>query len=187
MFFTNTHISFHRIPFNLRATEPLRVDSILYELGSLCLPQQEKLSWQSAIRLFCDVTGFSLVSHGHKMDETSRLKVSDDLVQKVSLHIPLPTLIHGYSLPFIFLYGAWFYLWVFVYGVDEHLEAGWLALAVIGIIQILVSLSCYWSVHVRTLLTCSATDDPLKAVLAKVIPTPNNGSSQLVFIRKSKV
>nr|CAG4647645.1 EOG090X00J5 [Moina brachiata]SVE92838.1 EOG090X00J5 [Moina brachiata] len=120
------------------------------------------------------------------MDETSRLKVSDELVQKVSLHIPLPTLIHGYSLPFIFLYGAWFYLWVFVYGVEEHLEAGWLALAVIGIIQILVSLSCYWSVHVRTLLTCSTTDDPLKAVLAKVIPTPNNGSSQLVFIRKSK-
>lgn len=121
------------------------------------------------------------------MEEASRLQVSDELVQTVTLHIPRPTLLHGYSWPFIFLYGAWFYLWVFVYGVDEHPEAGWLALAGIGIAQILVSLSCYWSVHVRTFLTCSNTDDPSKAVLAKVVPTPNNGSSKLVVIQKTRV
>lgn len=114
-------------------------------------------------------------------------KSVDDLVQKVSLHIPRPTIIHGYSLPFIFLYGLWFYLWVFVYGVEEYPEAGWITLAGIGLIQILVSLSCYWSVHIRTLLTCSNTSDPLEAIYVKVVPTPNNGASQLVAIHKAKV
>ncbi|EFX70258.1 hypothetical protein DAPPUDRAFT_217456 [Daphnia pulex] len=110
----------------------------------------------------------------------------DDLVQKVSLHNPLPTIIHGYSLPFIFLYGLWFYLWVFVYGVEEYPEAGWITLAGIGLIQVLVSLSCYWSVHIRTFLTCTSTSNPLEAIYVKVVPTPNNGSSQLVPIQRTK-
>ena len=111
----------------------------------------------------------------------------DDLVQKVSLHNPLPTVIHGYSLPFILLYGLWCYLWVFVYGIQEYPEAGWITLAGIGLIQILVSLSCYWSVHIRTFLTCANTSNPLKAIYVKVVPTPNNGSSQLVRIQRTKV
>jgi cation-transporting ATPase 13A1 len=111
----------------------------------------------------------------------------DDLVQKVSLHNPLPTIIHGYSLPFIFLYGLWFYLWVFVYGVEEYPEAGWISLAGIGLIQVLVSLSCYWSVHIRTFLTCTSTSNPLEAIYVKVVPTPNNGSSLLVPIQRTKV
>ena len=111
----------------------------------------------------------------------------DDLVQKVSLHSPFPTITHGYSLPFIFLYGLWFYLWVFVYGVQEYPEAGWITLAGIGLIQILVSLSCYWSVHIRTFLTCASTSNPLEAIYVKVVPTPNNGSSKLVAIQRTKV
>lgn len=111
----------------------------------------------------------------------------DDLVQKVSLHNPLPTVFHGYSLPFIVLYCIWFYYWIFVYGVEEYLEAGWIVLASIGLFQVLVSLSCYWSVHVRTILTCSNSSNPIDAAYARVIPTPNNGSSQLVRIHKEKV
>lgn len=121
------------------------------------------------------------------MDEVDVSKRLDELVQKVSLHTPLPVIIHGYSFPFIILYGVWFYLWVFVYGVEEFQEAGWIALAGIGLVQVLVSLSCYWSVHVRTFLTCSNISDPLKATYAKVVPTPNNGSSQLVPLHRSKV
>nr|CAG4634605.1 EOG090X00J5 [Alona affinis] len=113
-------------------------------------------------------------------------KSLDDLVQKVTLHNPLPTILHGYSLPFIALYGLWFYVWVFVYGVEEYLEPGWIALAGIGLIQVLVSLSCYWSVHVRTFLTCTNATDPTQATYAKVVPTPNNGSSQLVRIHKER-
>lgn len=121
------------------------------------------------------------------MEEFDVSKGLDELVQKVSLHNPLPTIVHGYSLPFIFLYGVWFYCWVYVYGVEEYQEAGWIALAGIGLIQVLVSLSCYWSVHVRTFLTCSATLNPLEAIYVKVVPTPNNGASQLVPLRKSRV
>nr|CAG4641439.1 EOG090X00J5 [Eurycercus lamellatus] len=113
-------------------------------------------------------------------------KSLDELVDKVTLHNPLPTIFHGYSLPFIVLYAIWFYCWVFVYGVEEYLEPGWIALACIGLIQVLVSLSCYWSVHVRTFLTCANASNPLEAAFAKVVPTPNNGSSQLARIYKEK-
>lgn len=113
-------------------------------------------------------------------------KSLDELVQKVSLHSPLPTIIHGYSLPFIGFYGLWFYCWIFVFG-EEYVEPGWIALAGIALIQVLVSLSCYWSVHVRTFLTCTNSSNPLEATYAKVVPTPNNGSPQLVRIHKEKV
>jgi len=111
----------------------------------------------------------------------------DDLVHKVTLHNPIPTILHGYSLPFIFLYAAWAYFLTFVYGIDEYLEPGCIVLAGIGLIQILVSLSCYWSVHVRTFLTCTSQNTPLDAIYAKVVPTANNGSSKLVNIRKERV
>jgi cation-transporting ATPase 13A1 len=114
------------------------------------------------------------------------VKNLDDLVHKVTLHSPIPTIFHGYSLPFIFLYSVWLYCWIFVFGVDEYQEAGWIVLASIGLIQVLVSLSCYWSVHVRTFLTCVNSANLLQAIFAKVIPTPNNGSSQLVKLHKEK-
>nr|CAG4640609.1 EOG090X00J5 [Eulimnadia texana] len=110
----------------------------------------------------------------------------DDLVQKITFHIPYPLVFHGYVLPFLFLYSVWFYLWVFIYGVEEYYEAGWIALAVIALIQVLVSLFCHWSVHIRVLLTCSTENDPSSAVLAKVVPTPNNGSPELVKLYKDK-
>ena len=44
---------------------------------------------------------------------------------------------------------------MFVYGVEEYFEASLIALAVIGLLQILVSLFCLWSVDVRCALTCS--------------------------------
>ncbi len=39
--------------------------------------------------------------------------------------------------------------------VDNFMEAGFIGLAVIGILQTLVYLFCHWSVHVRALLTCT--------------------------------
>ena len=111
----------------------------------------------------------------------------DDLVQKVTLHSPFPTILHGYSFPFIVLYSLWAYFAFFVYGIDDYVEPACLVLAGIGLIQVLVSLSCYWSVHVRTFVTCNNQSSPLNAVYAKVVPTANNGSSQLVYVRKEKV
>lgn len=76
----------------------------------------------------------------------------DENVQSISLHKSLPIVVHGYILPFMILYATWFYGWVFVYGVDDYYEPGLIVLAFIGVAQILVCLSCYWSVHIRAVL-----------------------------------
>lgn len=110
----------------------------------------------------------------------------DELVQSVSLHIPRQLIFHGYILPFIFLYGTWIYVWFFIYGIQEFYEAGLIGVAVIGLLQILSCLCCHWSVHVQCFLTCRKTNDPLKAKVAKVVPTSNNGSSELVTVHHEK-
>lgn len=78
----------------------------------------------------------------------------DDLVHYVKLYQPLPLYLQGNLLPFIVIYIVLFYLWIFVYGFTEYNEAGWLCLGIIGCVQILVSLCCYWTVHVQCFLAC---------------------------------
>nr|CAD7457856.1 unnamed protein product [Timema tahoe] len=117
----------------------------------------------------------------------------DDLVQCVTLHIPRHLVFHGYVLPFVIFYGTWLYLWLAVYGLEEYYEAGLIGVAVIGLLQILTCLCCYWSVHVQCFLTCSSmlfvlqTKDPFKAEAAKVVPTANNGSSELIRVHHFKM
>ncbi|XP_055595293.1 endoplasmic reticulum transmembrane helix translocase [Uranotaenia lowii] len=110
----------------------------------------------------------------------------DDLVQYVTLHVPTPVALSGSVLPFMLIYALWLYLWVFVYGVEEYGEAGLLALAGIGFVHVLVCLCCFWSVHVQTFLNCRSAQTAEKATVAKVVPTENNGSSELVKIRQTK-
>lgn len=110
----------------------------------------------------------------------------DELVERVSLHIPRPGIFHGTVFPFIIIYGTWTYIWLFVYGIEEFSEAGFVGVAVIGLIQILSCLCCYWSVHVQCFLTCRSESNPYKAKVAKVVPTANNGHSELVNLHHSK-
>ena len=76
-------------------------------------------------------------------------------IDNISLYNINPLLLHGYIGPFVALYGLWLYFWTVVYGVDDYFEAGLIALAIIGLLQILVSLFCLWFVPVRCFLTCS--------------------------------
>lgn len=78
----------------------------------------------------------------------------DELVQSVTLYAPRPIVFHGTVLPFIFLYSIWLYIWMYVYGFHEFSEAGFVGIAVVGILQILSCLCCYWSVHIQCFLTC---------------------------------
>lgn len=78
----------------------------------------------------------------------------DELVQSVTLYNSSPLLFHGYVGPFVILYCIWLYVWTFNYGVSEYFEAGMIAVAVIGILQILTCLFCHWSVHIRCWLSC---------------------------------
>uniref|UniRef100_A0A667XLC9 Endoplasmic reticulum transmembrane helix translocase n=1 Tax=Myripristis murdjan TaxID=586833 RepID=A0A667XLC9_9TELE len=111
----------------------------------------------------------------------------DELVSSVTLYRRRPRLLHGTVLPFLaVLYPGWLYVWLGVYGASEYPEAGLLALAAIGIAHVLTALSGYWSVHAHCWLTCSKEPDPRKATLAKVIPTPNNGSAELVTLQRDQ-
>ncbi|KAJ1172742.1 hypothetical protein NDU88_004584 [Pleurodeles waltl] len=111
----------------------------------------------------------------------------DELVRLVSLHRRRPLLACWTVLPFVtVLYPAWLYLWTAVYGIAEYPEAGLIALAAIGIVQALTVLSGHWSVHADCALTCFPEPNPAKATLAKVVPTPNNGSAELVCLHRDK-
>ncbi|CAL1689453.1 unnamed protein product [Lasius platythorax] len=113
------------------------------------------------------------------MAVTSSSRV-DELVQSVSLHNPRRWMFNGYILPFVMLQSLWIYCWIFVYGIDEYYDAGLVGIAAIGVLQIFLCLCCQWSVHVHTFLNCSSEKNPYKARIVKVIPTPNNGSSELI-------
>uniref|UniRef100_A0A3B3ZV11 P5A-ATPase transmembrane helical hairpin domain-containing protein n=1 Tax=Periophthalmus magnuspinnatus TaxID=409849 RepID=A0A3B3ZV11_9GOBI len=111
----------------------------------------------------------------------------DELVSSVTLYRRRPRFLHGTVLPFLaILYPGWLYVWLGVYGANEYPEAGLLSLAAIGIAHVLTALSGYWSVHAHCWLTCSKEPDPKKATLAKVIPTPNNGSAELVVLQRDQ-
>ncbi|KAK7497039.1 hypothetical protein BaRGS_00011775 [Batillaria attramentaria] len=104
----------------------------------------------------------------------------NDEIQRLSYHNIRPVVLHGYVLPFLFIYAGWFYMWTVVYGVDDYFEAGLIAFAIIGLVQILTALFCLWSIEVRCWMTCSKSVDPRQASWIKVVPTPNNGSTELV-------
>ncbi|KAH8279726.1 hypothetical protein KR054_003328 [Drosophila jambulina] len=140
--------------------------------------------------------------------EAARL---DDLVQYVSLHVRIPTPLSGVVLPFVPLYLAAFYLWIHVYGGEatpsdhndnNHNETisaengtssdasntvwndvGFIGVVAIAFLHILTLLFCYWSVHVLAFLTCRRVKLPGAGVLAKVVPTANNGNSKIVPVQ----
>ncbi|KAL3282728.1 hypothetical protein HHI36_005899 [Cryptolaemus montrouzieri] len=110
----------------------------------------------------------------------------DDLIQSFSLYTRKKTLFHFYILPFIVLYSLWIYFWLGFVGFFEFYEGGFIGVAGIGCVQILCILACYWSVHVNCILTCNKASDPFIATIVKVVPTLNNGSSELVHLHRLK-
>ncbi|XP_076978302.1 endoplasmic reticulum transmembrane helix translocase [Tamandua tetradactyla] len=65
-------------------------------------------------------------------------------------------------------------------------EAALLVLAAICLTHALTVLSGHWSVHARCALTCTPEYDASKATFVKVVPTPNNGSPELVALHWDK-
>ena len=108
----------------------------------------------------------------------------DELVDSVTLLRTRPWFLHGYAAPFFVLYPAWAYVWMIHFGVEDNFEPGIIALVGIALIQILAGLSCYWSVHVLALFTCSKVKKPSDATSVKVVPTANNGFAEIVRVRR---
>ncbi|XP_064649673.1 endoplasmic reticulum transmembrane helix translocase-like [Lineus longissimus] len=101
-------------------------------------------------------------------------------IRRISYHNFRPLILHGYFGPFVILYLIWLYMWTVVYGITDYFEPGIIALAIISLLQILCGLFCHWFVEVRTVLSCSTAKDPHHASWVKVVPTPNNGYTELV-------
>ncbi|CAG4968673.1 unnamed protein product [Colias eurytheme] len=110
----------------------------------------------------------------------------DDLVQYTQLFKPVATVLQGTILPFLIIYPIIFYCWIFVYGFNENFEAGFVTVAVVATIQILICLCCYWSVHIQCFLSCSPESDPIRAEIVKVVPTSNNGFPEIVRLHHTK-
>ncbi|XP_060037876.1 endoplasmic reticulum transmembrane helix translocase isoform X3 [Erinaceus europaeus] len=95
-------------------------------------------------------------------------------------------------LPFAgLLYPAWLGAaaagcWGWADGGAQVPEAALLALAAIGLVHALTVLSGHWSVHAHCALTCAPEYDPSKATFVKVVPTPNNGSTELVALHRDE-
>lgn len=79
----------------------------------------------------------------------------DDLVQSVSMYKDKHWIWHGHIGPFFAVYAAWLYIWSVQFGIQEYYEAGLISLAIIGLLQVLLCLSCYWSTHILAGLSCS--------------------------------
>uniref|UniRef100_A0A1I8ELJ2 Cation-transporting ATPase n=3 Tax=Wuchereria bancrofti TaxID=6293 RepID=A0A1I8ELJ2_WUCBA len=111
----------------------------------------------------------------------------DQLIDSYVPYTVKPIIAHAYAGPFIFLYGGWAYLWFSVYGMNEYWELGCIIMASIGILQILTVLFCNWFVNVHCLLTCSYESNVERATVVKVVPTPNNGWTEVVPLRRTKL
>lgn len=80
--------------------------------------------------------------------------LSEEIVE-ATLYNQRHVILHGYVLPFLVLYPGWMYLWTVHLGIEEYTEAGFIGLAVVGLVQVLSCLFCHWFVQVKCFATCS--------------------------------
>ena len=124
----------------------------------------------------------------------------DELVQSVSYYNPRTLVLHGYIGPFVSIYALLIYSWLTTYSVSDSRDIWFLYVGIAVVFQILAFLFCLWSVHVYCFLAYNKVRvylssescyqfhqvrHPQSALYAKVVPTPNNGSSELVRISHS--
>ena len=92
----------------------------------------------------------------------------DSLVAGVGLYRYRHWMYHGYVAPFLlFLYPLWAYLSLFggleavgfVFDQPLPVEAAVIGAVVVAFFQVLMILSCMWSVHVSAFLTCTKVNN----------------------------
>lgn len=119
--------------------------------------------------------------HGVKM-----AAVENDIKYTV-LYKRLPLWMHGYILPFIILYVGMLVGWILVFENFDHFEAFMISIGTAATFNTITCLSCVWSVHVRCLLTYRQVNSIVGATSVKVVPTPNNGSTEVVKLQRTIV
>ncbi|XP_078489666.1 endoplasmic reticulum transmembrane helix translocase [Ciona intestinalis] len=111
--------------------------------------------------------------------------IKDVLVHKLTLYNKRPIWFHGYLLPYVVAYVCAGIFLTQNYDTENY-EYGIIIAVAIFLLQALTVLSCFWSVHWRCWLTCSEASSPGISSFAKVVPTPHNGSVELVPIFKTE-
>lgn len=79
----------------------------------------------------------------------------DDLIREIVPYNPKPIWLHLYVWPFVILYGCCISTWTIGFGINEYFEAGCIAMAAVGVLQVLAVLFCQWFVGVRCWMTCT--------------------------------
>ncbi|RIB07790.1 hypothetical protein C2G38_2112725 [Gigaspora rosea] len=108
-------------------------------------------------------------------------------IRKSSLHIRKPLRWHFYVWPFVCLYIAWSYIYIYKY--DEFIvseEWTFLTLGSLITMNALIFLSCQWSVRAKALFTCKKQNDVSKAKVIKIIPAPHKGKGELCDLYHGK-
>ncbi|KAI1700167.1 e1-E2 ATPase domain-containing protein [Ditylenchus destructor] len=111
----------------------------------------------------------------------------DSLVESIDTYQRRPPAAHIYAGPFIVVHSIWFFYWNYYLGVQDYWEIGCIITGVLAILQVLTVLFCYWFVGVNCWLNCTRVMDPIKAGVAKVVPRPNHGWTELVPLRRTKL
>lgn len=141
----------------------------------------------------------------------------DELVQSVVCYNPRPVLLHGYLAPFFIIQAVVYYYFSFGFksnseptvttetkilddqnntstesapeGIaDRHsFEIAVIAVTISIAAQIITYLFCHWSVDVKCWLSYNRDDDPFRSKYVKVTPTANNGSAELVPLRRETI
>lgn len=139
------------------------------------------------------------------MTNSTKLNKScfSDEIQYIKLYKPRLLLLHLYIAPFIPTYAIIFYylkdrLYEVLFSTEydsileaimykEGFELVLICLAVLLCLHLLLALSCVWSVHIRCMSTCYETSTAETATKVKVVPTTNNGSTELIPLNHSKL
>lgn len=109
----------------------------------------------------------------------------DELVESVTCYNMRPLALHVYFAPFVLIYAVLMYKWFTVYSQQESQEIWFIFVAVAVVSQILAYLMSLWSVRINCWFAYSYTRHPENATFVRVVPTPNNGSSELVRLMHS--
>jgi cation-transporting ATPase 13A1 len=93
-----------------------------------------------------------------------------------------PMWLHFNIAPFFIAYLIWLFVWVNHFGVSEYPELGLIVTVIIGLMQIVTCLFCYWFVEFRVFMQCNKETRADRARVVLVTPTANNGFAELVYL-----
>ncbi|XP_054157015.1 endoplasmic reticulum transmembrane helix translocase-like [Oppia nitens] len=113
---------------------------------------------------------------------------SDQLVKSVDCYTSRPLILHGYIGPFVSIYVILIYNWLSYYSQQDSSQEIWfIAVALVVVVQILAYLFSHWSVHCKSFFAFTKTSGPGSATFVKVVPTPNNGSPEMVRLHHTAI